>query len=394
MSKEKNIFIRCCYGYAVSGAAVLSIGALLPYIMKEGGLSYSLAGGLLSMMAIGNLLASFVFPVLSDRIGRRRGIFFMSALVPVCYLILTRLPGTAILYLLMFLAGLGRGSITITNNLFVNTISHHSGKALNLLHGTFAIGSFIALFLTAFLLSHDVAWRTVMYLLVILCFSSVLTYGTMDVSGYDQTAGAKKAPDGANAADPGKEAKEDRSFLKNFYFYCVSLLLFFYLGTENCVNGWFVTYLQDTGVMSETYATNMVSVTWLVILIGRLACSHLSQIMKTSRLIALNALGSGICFFLLIATKQLAVITLAQIGFGLFLAGIYPTCVANLGPIIKDSAMGMSLMMAVASLGGIITPQLVGVVADRIGLVAAMSLLSVNIIMVLVLSLVNMRRKQ
>ena len=33
--RRKQIFIRCCYGYSVSGMAVLVIGAILPSVIAE-----------------------------------------------------------------------------------------------------------------------------------------------------------------------------------------------------------------------------------------------------------------------------------------------------------------------------------------------------------------------
>ena len=49
--RRKQIFIRCCYGYSVSGMAVLVIGAILPSVIAEAGISFLAAGGLLSVMA-------------------------------------------------------------------------------------------------------------------------------------------------------------------------------------------------------------------------------------------------------------------------------------------------------------------------------------------------------
>ena len=37
------VFLRCCYGYAVSGMSVLVVGAILPSLIREAGLSYALA---------------------------------------------------------------------------------------------------------------------------------------------------------------------------------------------------------------------------------------------------------------------------------------------------------------------------------------------------------------
>ena len=49
------------------------------------------------------------------------------------------------------------------------------------------------------------------------------------------------------------------------------------------------------------------------------------------------------------------------------------------------------MLLAIAALGGIITPQIVGSIADQIGLIGAIGLLLVNVIAMIVLSLVNLR---
>lgn len=376
---DHNIFIRCCYGYAISGMSVLVVGAILPSLIREAGLSYALAGGLLSMMAIGNLFASLFFPVMVSCLGKRISITIMACLVPCSYLCLTFLPAIPLMYLIMALVGVARGSITIINNATVNEISNNSNRMLNLLHCSFAIGAFLAPFLTALLAFAGFSWKSIMYVIIALCVTSTLSYATMDYPG-ESKAGKRQ------------NLSESHGFLKSFDFYCIGFVLFFYLGVENCINGWFVTYLQSTGIMTETFATTMVSFTWLVIMAGRLVCASLSRHYSKSTIVLMNAIGSGICFFILISSTWLPVITVALLGFGFFLAGIYPGCIANAGPIIGGSTLGMSMLTAISAMGGIITPQLVGSVADRIGLVAAIGILSVNVVVVILLSSIIFKR--
>ena len=373
------VFLRCCYGYAVSGMSVLVVGAILPSLILEACLSYALAGGLLSMMAIGNLFASLFFPAMVSAIGKRMAITIMASIVPCSYLVLTFLPAIPVMYLIMALVGVARGSITIINNATVNEISNNSNKMVNLLHCSFAVGAFLAPFLTALLSYAGFTWKSIMYVIIALCVTSTLSYATME---YPSDGREKKH----------QNLSEKHAFLKSFDFYCIGFVLFFYLGVENCINGWFVTYLQSTGIMTETFATTMVSFTWLVIMAGRLVCASLSKHYSKSAIVLMNAIGSGICFFILISSSWLPVITVALLGFGFFLAGIYPGCIANAGPIIGGSTMGMSVLTAISAMGGIITPQLVGSAADRIGLVAAIGILSVNVIVVIVLSAINFRR--
>lgn len=383
--KYNHIFLRCCYGYAVSGMAVLVIGAILPSIITEAGISFLAAGSLLSGMAIGNLSASFLFPVLVSWLGRKRAIFFITLCAPVCLFILSILPPFPIMYGVMLIYGLVRGSITILNNSAVNDIygSKATGK-LNLLHCFFAVGAFLAPFLTAVLMKLGFNWRHVLYLILILTAATAALYGTMDDTLLNETS------NGINK-DKGKKDSQDKSFLKSYSFYGIAFILFFYLGLENCINGWFVTYLQNTNVMSATYATALVSFTWLVIMAGRLICAALSKKLDKSTIILILSLGSAACFFLLISTKNLTLITVALLGLGFFLSGIYPTCIANAGPMIKGSTLGMSVLTAISAMGGIITPQIIGGIADRIGIVGSIGVLNINVFMVILLAFLNFR---
>nr|WP_024835873.1 MFS transporter [Clostridium sp. 12(A)] len=383
--KYNHIFLRCCYGYAVSGMAVLVIGAILPSIITEAGISFLAAGSLLSGMAIGNLSASFLFPVLVSWLGRKRAIFFITLCAPVCLFILSILPPFPIMYSVMLIYGLVRGSITILNNSAVNDIygSKATGK-LNLLHCFFAVGAFLAPFLTAVLMKLGFNWRHVLYLILILTAATAALYGTMDDTLLNETSNRINK-------DKGKKDSQDRSFLKSYSFYGIAFILFFYLGLENCINGWFVTYLQNTNVMSATYATALVSFTWLVIMAGRLICAALSKKLDKSTIILILSLGSAACFFLLISTKNLTLITAALLGLGFFLSGIYPTCIANAGPMIKGSTLGMSVLTAISAMGGIITPQIIGGIADRIGIVGSIGVLNINVFMVIFLSFLNFR---
>lgn len=384
--KRNHIFVRCCYGYAVSGMAVLVIGAILPSIIEEAGISFLAAGGLLSVMAVGNLSASFFFPMIVPLMGRKKAIFMITLFAPVCLLILSFLPALPVMYGVMLVYGLVRGCITILNNAAVNDI-YEDGAAgkLNILHCSFAIGAFLAPFMTAVLMKLGFGWRVILYLILFLTATSAVSYGTMDYTLLNEKSKNIRANKKINGSSG------NRGFLKSFPFYCIAFILFFYLGVENCINGWFVTYLQNTGVMSPAYATTLVSFTWLVIMAGRLLCAALSKKLERSTIILINALGSAACFFLLITTKSLPLVTAALLGFGFFLSGIYPTCIANAGPLIQGSTLGMSLITAISAMGGIITPQLVGGAADHIGIVAAVSILIINVVFVIILAAINFR---
>lgn len=122
---------------------------------------------------------------------------------------------------------------------------------------------------------------------------------------------------------------------------------------------------------------------------GRLVCASLSKRFEKSTLTLINAVGSGICFVVLLAASGLVTVTAALVGLGFFLAGIYPTCIADAGQYTKSSALGMSMLTAISALGGILTPQLIGSAADRMGMTAAFGLLCFNAVMMVFFAVMN-----
>ena len=145
------------------------------------------------------------------------------------------------------------------------------------------------------------------------------------------------------------------------------------------------------GIMSDTYATNLVSITWIMVMLGRLLTAKLSQKIDKNKLIMIYCIATAFFFALLVATSNLVVITIAITGLGFFFAGIYPTSVSSVGLVVKGDDTGMSMFLAMAALGGIVTPQIVGIVADGAGLVAAILLLSINAAGMFVLSCINVK---
>lgn len=402
-NKRDLLFARCFYGYAVSGMTVLVFGSILPFIMEEAGLNYALAGALLSTMAIGNLTASFVFPIIIAYFGKRIAIVLITALMPAMLFWISLLPSLSILYVCMFLIGIGKGSITIFNNAIVNDYSVFPAKTLNYLHCSYAVGAFLAPFLTGLFTAWGLNWKMILYLIILLGITSCLFYGSQkelssnnsNTHDFAKFHSKHTKPTGTNRTfDVNRNSSSPAAtpFYHSFDFFCISFLLFFYLGLENCVNGWFVTYLQSKGIMSEAFASVMVSITWLCIMAGRLCCAALSQKMPKSRIVIWNCIGSALGLLILITGKEMMQVGLGLILLGLFMSGIFPTSVAIARPFIKGSTTGMSTLTAISSLGGILAPQLIGMTADYMGISGAIGLLFINGTLMLLLSAVLRKR--
>ena len=382
-AQQKSMFYRSYYGFFINGMVVLLIGAVLPSLMEAAGISYGIAGGLLSTMAIGNLCASFVSPVFSEKLGRKLTVVLLSAFFPICLTVITFLPPIPVLYVCFFLMGIGRGTVSIFNNNIINDYGDGTPAALNILHTFFAFGAFLAPFFTSTMIELSFSWKHILYVMIFLYLTSLASFSTMPL---------KKEKIVRRKDNAGKA--KNTSYLKSFDFYCMGLILFFYMGVENCVNGWFVTYLQDIGIMSDSFATNLVSITWIVIMIGRLTNAWLSGKISKRVLLLVNCLGSACALFLLISSQSIVLITVAMIMIGFFLAGIYPTSIASAGALLKGTTSGMAVLMAMSALGGIIAPQIVGWIADSVGIAGGISFLVIDAVIMVGFAVLNYWREQ
>lgn len=388
MQTKNNLinFVPCFYASFFIGMVALEIGVLLPYLMYELSLSYTMAGGILSAFAIGNLLASLINSILIKRFGSKLIVTFFSSLICISFLMMALLPSYHLLYFIVLSIGVGRGIINIYIYSSANGKVEDTPIYVHWLSIIFAIGALGAPIMTSLLMYCGLGWRQVVYVF----FSLSVMVPVLLATRKSAVSEKMKQNTSINISDNelGK-IQTNNFYLRNPGFYIIGFTLFCYIGLENCVNGWFIQYFKDMNIMSNEYANTLVSITWMFVIIGRLVSAYFSTKFERRKIILINCIGAAIFFVLLIATRQLGVITVSIVGLGFFCAGIYPTCISSSKQILNGSASGMSWLLALASLGGIITPQIVGILADRLGLVTAIIYVIIVMLLMVAFAVIN-----
>lgn len=199
-------------------------------------------------------------------------------------------------------------------------------------------------------------------LLSVLCISQIAVYLTMPVPEMSEEKKGVRAI--------------DRSFLKKRTFWLGTAMLFFYISTEYAIVGWLVTYFQDSGLLSDNVSQLMNSLFWLLMFIGRMIGASVIGKVPKEKLLLIDGFGLCVFFLLMFFSRSAAPIIIGIIGVGLFMATIY-TCAFSFGSeCVKGNDLGCSLMIFAGSAGGIITPALVGFVAEKSGISAGMGLVA------------------
>ena len=372
LSKEQKYMLKCCFFvFAVNGLYAMILGSLLPLISAEYQLSDTVSGALISAHQTGNLISGFIAGILPLYLGRKKSIIFLCSFVVMGFSIMI-LTGNPVLLILGFLfTGLSRGSISNFNNSAVNEISNSSPVALNILHSIFAIGALLSpiLVIVSTNIAGDQGWKIAASVIIILAILSIILFSRMKIE---------------NNRKETNKVKISYEFLKNKDFQIISGILFFYLCAEATINGWMVKYFIDSDIMTIEYAQMLASLLWVVILVGRLTCAFYGNRISKKALLLSMSCGTTAFYLLLLSTTNLRVITIAIMGLGFSMAGIYATTVSTAGSVIKSYPMAMGVLLVLGGIGAIIMPVITGALSDAFGIFAGMAAIAVaNALMII-----------
>ncbi len=366
--QKKRQFINSYGTFLLNGMLSLSIGSLLPYIRDARGLEYAFCGLIVSLHSVGNLVASFASGALSALIGRKRSILLFNAAYAVSYLLIIFGGNNLCIALAFFMTGLARGATSNCGNTTVNQLAPGQAWILNGLHAMFSVGAFLfPLILTVLAGNGGENWIYVCYFMLAMGVISWLLYLGIPM---EQSAAAK-----------GKERGGGLAFFREPLFYLCTLTLFFYLCAEQGVIGWLVTYFKDTGLLDASLSQMTASVQWAMVLTGRLLTAWLSVRAPKERLMRLMGVGLVLFFGVLITGTSPVQIMIGIMGFGISMAGIYPTTVSFSGLMMEDYPMAWSYILTMASIGSVLMPSVIGKIADAAGIAVGMS--SVGVVVVI-----------
>lgn len=380
--QENRLMAATLFVFFVSGASSVLLGNLMPFLREVYGFSYAHQGLLLSLPSWGNLVAIFVTGYLPTFIGRRRTVLLTAVWMCAAFAVFTTgFGGAAMLPLACLMTGVARGGNTNFSNTMMSTLPGNiSAIGYNLLHGAFAMGAVLSpLALIAFTKSDEGGWKMMTAGIVVLCIVQLCVYAKMRLPAENITKSIKQV---------------DRSFLKSKNFWLGAMILFFYISAEYAIVNWLVTYFKDTGVLSAQVSQLMTSLLWVVIFIGRMIGAAL--VGRVSRKYILLADGVGLlCFFLLVFFSRSELpIFIGIMGVGLFMATIYTSALAMGTESIRGNDLGVSTMILIGSTGGIITPAVVGLVAEKAGIQTGMGVVVAVTVMLLGTIILSIRGKE
>lgn len=368
---------RALGGFFLSGVLFSFLGAILPAWGYHLHSDYSTVGLYFLFLTIGIYAGSQACHWLVSRTGLQVLLAWASGVACAGLLALAYLSGpqppTLRMVALFAIGGAGAMVNTAVFHAITPLYQHDPSATINLCGGLFGLGCLTTALLTAGTFDYYTV-PSMLVLLAVIPFYFTIGFAVGGPFVYTPYSFPTVKQALADFRSPGA-----------IFF---TLLLFFQFGNEWAIAGWLPLFLiQQLGV-SPTTGILLLALYWSALLAGRIIAQALMPRFSHSRMLLGCVLAALFGCVLLSLTEKIggAVVGVALIGGGF--ASIYPLTVESIEhrfPYYHPGFFGG--IFSLGLIGGLLTPALLGFVAQEWGVGKVMLLPAVGSIMVCVLVL-------
>lgn len=355
LSKKSFLyFIAYSLCFISLGLAGVSLGPLLPTLSQSTGTSLAQASFIFSARSLGYLLGAAVGGHYYDRVNGHKLMIFCLTMMVAGQFLIPLFPTYFFILFAMFIIGLGHAVIDIGGN--VNLLWIYQSKVgpyMNALHFCFGIGAL----LSPILIHHVMRISDSKLTWPFWSLAFVFLPGIFSLLFLD-------APQ-----NPDKSHPSTNSEVGNRWLIILLMVLFLlYVAIEGGYGGWIYTYVIKGNLANETSAAYINSVFWGALTLGRLISIPLARKIRPSKLLLGNFIFAILSLaMILLWPRNIMIVWLVSIGFGLSLSSAFPTLMALSETRLKVTGRVTSLFFVGASLGGLLMPMLLGQIFDYIG---------------------------
>lgn len=377
-------------GYLFIGTAAVLIPSVMPFISDEymaTGLTLTAIGLIFPARAVGGILGNLLAGAASDRLGYSK-LVWVAALALAVSMALTAAARAWLLFLVGFaLISIVQASLTTGINAMVADANRESrARALNVLHGVYAVGATISPLIFGVVLEQGMPWRWAMAAtgLIWLVYGAGALFLTRVVfppsaqSSETATAASKvereqgldaeeeKTPKGGVMAavlssvwvELRKALSANLGMLRNAGFLSLFLIAFIYNGVAFSLLGWVALFMQESAGLSTFYSISMISVFYIALTAGRFLCAGYAERLGYAATLLILAVGLALTYPLVVFSTAAAPLVIGIFLTGLTLSGLFPTALAYGTRLYPQQSGAVTGILNVAMIAGAMLPPL------------------------------------
>lgn len=331
-------------------------GAVLPALLQDLNIAYTVGGSILLGLYIGFMAATLTSGLLADALGKR------TVLLIACFSLALGVGGFTsfstplLLGLAMFVLGYGLGALELgCNALIVELHPADKGCYLSLMSVMHGMGSMAAPFFAGLLLAAEASWQAVYR------WNFLLIGILLAIVAFSQAPSIQSAiSDRIAFRRIGRKA-----FTPRMVWLYIAIAA--YVAAEIGIASWLVEYLQTIRGQSVEASTRALSLYFGLMMIGRLAGSFVIERLGYLNSILSAMLAAGACLALGLSGPAFA---LTASGF--FLSIVFPAMTATASDgLTENTSAILGLLFTFAGIGGMLGPWLVGFAGDYLGIARA-----------------------
>ena len=376
LDRDDKFIIRAeTYLFFLLGVYSLTVGAIIPQIREEYGISYDLSGYLISANSIGYIAMSLIASYSALLFGLKQAYILQHTLVIIGLIVVTVSGNPALLLIGMAFIGMARGSLLNYSNGIVNDITKSNARIINFMGVCFAFGACLTPYIVLLISDHTGNWKYACYVVSIAAVIGIALTFRMRL----EKTGNKASTEKLNGL----------AFFKLLKYWLMIVAMFCYFGIEMSMIGWTSTYFKEAQGTTAQFASLMATLLWVSILVGRVICSVIAKRIPTAKLIC--AMSTGITVFIILFNSNisLSLQVAATICLGLFMAGTHSTIIANTGPIFREYKVAFGYFFLLGGLGPVILPAVIGNITERYNIHNGMRILVVAAVVLFIASICN-----
>ena len=365
----------------VWGTLAPLLGSILPNLRERSGMSLAGSGMMFVALSSGMVVASLAAGPLIDAYGKKKVLCSAVGIIALALLACEVAYNPNLLIALAFAIGVGGSAlVTAAHSLLADLNPNHRAASLNLLDVFFGVGGFLTTFVIVPL--QQVGGLRVV--LLVLALIAVAVFAFMAMVRFP-------APVHAAPVSGGGAAR----LLSSPLFLAPALLIFLYVGTEQSVFDWQVTFLMGEFSMERVAAARVLSWFPVAFMIGRIVNSRLLMRVAPARVLIVSTLGTVAGFSVILLTSSAFAASLALFCTGLFMASLYPTTLGLLsGRFTTQSGTAIGMAVTAGWLGSFAVSPTFGFVAQHSNFTAGYLVILGSSIAMLIAALIVARQER